>query len=192
MGYCPDLFPWGGVCHGSTEEEAYRQLCALVAALDSRSSRRLFPSHRTQSTRLQADRSPPQASSLPPPLPPDPGECSKAEVRSPQPGSCNGSGMIVVKYEIRWACAKQTPPPLHGQAQPYAPPHPSPLERVASVGRVSGVPKLNLNRQCFPIPRDRRHPRRPPAALKPSSPSEPESNAALEKKQTGMPALLRF
>ena len=33
VGYCPDLFPWGGVCHGSTEEEAYRQLCALVAAL---------------------------------------------------------------------------------------------------------------------------------------------------------------
>ena len=31
VGYCPDLFPWGGVCHGATEEEAYRQLCALVA-----------------------------------------------------------------------------------------------------------------------------------------------------------------
>lgn len=30
VGYCPDLFPWGGVCHGTTEEEAYRQLCALV------------------------------------------------------------------------------------------------------------------------------------------------------------------
>lgn len=30
VGYCPDLFPWGGVCHGATEEEAYRQLCALV------------------------------------------------------------------------------------------------------------------------------------------------------------------
>ena len=30
VGYCPDLFPWGGVCHASTEEEAYRQLCALV------------------------------------------------------------------------------------------------------------------------------------------------------------------
>jgi predicted RNase H-like HicB family nuclease len=32
VGYCPDLFPWGGVCHGTTEEEAYRQLCALVTA----------------------------------------------------------------------------------------------------------------------------------------------------------------
>jgi hypothetical protein len=30
VGYCPDLFPWGGVCHGRTEPEAYRQLCALV------------------------------------------------------------------------------------------------------------------------------------------------------------------
>ncbi len=30
VGYCPDLFPWGGVCHADTEEEAYRQLCALV------------------------------------------------------------------------------------------------------------------------------------------------------------------
>ena len=31
VGYCPDLFPFGGACHGTTEEEAYRQLCALVA-----------------------------------------------------------------------------------------------------------------------------------------------------------------
>ena len=30
VGYCPDLFPWGGVCHGATEEETHRQLCALV------------------------------------------------------------------------------------------------------------------------------------------------------------------
>ena len=30
VGYCPDLFPWGGVCHANSEEEAYRQLCALV------------------------------------------------------------------------------------------------------------------------------------------------------------------
>ena len=32
VGYCPDLFPWGGVCHGAAEEETYRQLCQLVAA----------------------------------------------------------------------------------------------------------------------------------------------------------------
>jgi len=31
VGYCPDLFPWGGVCHATSEEEAYRQVCALVA-----------------------------------------------------------------------------------------------------------------------------------------------------------------
>jgi predicted RNase H-like HicB family nuclease len=31
VGYCPDLFPWGGVCHGATEEETYRELCRLVA-----------------------------------------------------------------------------------------------------------------------------------------------------------------
>ena len=31
VGYCPDLFPWGGVCHGEHEEETYRELCDLVA-----------------------------------------------------------------------------------------------------------------------------------------------------------------
>ena len=30
VGYCPDLFPWGGACHGAGEEETYRQLTALV------------------------------------------------------------------------------------------------------------------------------------------------------------------
>ena len=30
LGYCPDLFPWGGVCHGATEEDVYRQLAELV------------------------------------------------------------------------------------------------------------------------------------------------------------------
>jgi hypothetical protein len=30
VGYCPDLFPWGGICHGGDEEQTYRQLCALV------------------------------------------------------------------------------------------------------------------------------------------------------------------
>jgi hypothetical protein len=32
VGYCPDLFPWGGVCHGATEEATHRELCVLVAA----------------------------------------------------------------------------------------------------------------------------------------------------------------
>jgi len=31
VGYCPDLFPFGGVCHGSSEEDTYRALCQLVA-----------------------------------------------------------------------------------------------------------------------------------------------------------------
>ncbi|MCX7048410.1 MAG: hypothetical protein NTX50_23360 [Candidatus Sumerlaeota bacterium] len=30
IGCCPDLFPWGGVCHGATEEEAYHQLTECV------------------------------------------------------------------------------------------------------------------------------------------------------------------
>ena len=30
VGYCPDLFPWGGVCHAATEEETYRLLGELV------------------------------------------------------------------------------------------------------------------------------------------------------------------
>lgn len=30
VGYCPDLFPWGGVCHGATEDAAYRKLRLLV------------------------------------------------------------------------------------------------------------------------------------------------------------------
>ena len=30
VGYCPDLFPWGGVCHSAGEEDAYHALCELV------------------------------------------------------------------------------------------------------------------------------------------------------------------
>lgn len=30
VGFCPDLFPWGGVCHGNDEEQTYRELCELV------------------------------------------------------------------------------------------------------------------------------------------------------------------
>jgi hypothetical protein len=30
VGYCPDLFPWGGVCHGDNEEGTYHRLCVLV------------------------------------------------------------------------------------------------------------------------------------------------------------------
>ncbi len=30
VGYCPDLFPHGGVCHGVKEEAVFKQLNALV------------------------------------------------------------------------------------------------------------------------------------------------------------------
>lgn len=30
IGYCPDLFPAGGVCHGVTSLEAYAKLCEIV------------------------------------------------------------------------------------------------------------------------------------------------------------------
>ena len=30
VGYCPDLFPYGGVCDAQTEETAYNTLCQLV------------------------------------------------------------------------------------------------------------------------------------------------------------------
>lgn len=31
VGYCPDLLPWGGVCHAATEAEAHQHWCSLVA-----------------------------------------------------------------------------------------------------------------------------------------------------------------
>jgi predicted RNase H-like HicB family nuclease len=31
VGYCPDLFRAGGVCHADSEAECYRILCDLVA-----------------------------------------------------------------------------------------------------------------------------------------------------------------
>jgi predicted RNase H-like HicB family nuclease len=30
IGYCPDLFPAGGVCHGGTPVEAFTALCEIV------------------------------------------------------------------------------------------------------------------------------------------------------------------
>jgi hypothetical protein len=54
VGYCPDLFPWGGVCHGTSEEGAYRKLCLLVRDEVSRLSRKrqALP---TPSTRAMRD-----------------------------------------------------------------------------------------------------------------------------------------
>lgn len=31
VGYCPDLFPYGGVCHADTAEEAFRLVRGFVA-----------------------------------------------------------------------------------------------------------------------------------------------------------------
>jgi predicted RNase H-like HicB family nuclease len=31
VGYCPDLFPAGGVCHGATPVEAFTRLSEIVA-----------------------------------------------------------------------------------------------------------------------------------------------------------------
>lgn len=30
VGYCPDLFPCGGVCHGDTPPMAFERLCEVV------------------------------------------------------------------------------------------------------------------------------------------------------------------
>lgn len=30
VGYCPDLFPFGGVCHASVAKDAYAELCEIV------------------------------------------------------------------------------------------------------------------------------------------------------------------
>lgn len=53
VGFCPDLFPWGGVCHASSEEAAYRELVELVraevAALTA--SRAALPEPRTRPVR---------------------------------------------------------------------------------------------------------------------------------------------
>jgi predicted RNase H-like HicB family nuclease len=30
IGYCPDLFPWGGACHAATPVEAFKELWEIV------------------------------------------------------------------------------------------------------------------------------------------------------------------
>jgi predicted RNase H-like HicB family nuclease len=30
VGYCPDLFPFGGVCHAASAKDAYAELCEVV------------------------------------------------------------------------------------------------------------------------------------------------------------------
>ena len=31
LGYCPDLFPWVGVCHAETEADVYKKLGTGIA-----------------------------------------------------------------------------------------------------------------------------------------------------------------
>ncbi|RXK55507.1 hypothetical protein ESB00_06320 [Oleiharenicola lentus] len=53
VGYCPDLFPWGGVCHGATEEATYRKLRILVREEVAQLSRKrqLLPAPNTRAMR---------------------------------------------------------------------------------------------------------------------------------------------
>lgn len=53
VGYCPDLFPWGGVCHGATEEATYRKLRLLVReeVIQLGRKRQLLPAPNTRPMR---------------------------------------------------------------------------------------------------------------------------------------------
>jgi predicted RNase H-like HicB family nuclease len=43
IGYCPDLFPAGGVCHGKTPLEAFAALCEIVDDTVSTAESRNMP-----------------------------------------------------------------------------------------------------------------------------------------------------
>lgn len=53
VGYCPDLFPWGGVCHGENEEATYHQLAELVReeVEDLTQAKKLLPEPATRAMR---------------------------------------------------------------------------------------------------------------------------------------------
>lgn len=53
VGFCPDLFPYGGVCHGATEPEAFTTLCAIVeeTIADAQSEGLPLPECRTRPMR---------------------------------------------------------------------------------------------------------------------------------------------
>ena len=66
VGYCPDLFPLGGVCHGTTEKVTSHKLRTLVREEVTRleklwdktfkaSRRRLVPAARTQGIHTDED-----------------------------------------------------------------------------------------------------------------------------------------
>ena len=43
VGYCPDLFPWGGVCHGATSVEAFTRLSEIVEDMVSTAEAKGLP-----------------------------------------------------------------------------------------------------------------------------------------------------
>lgn len=53
IGYCPDLFPHGGVCHAATEVAAYEELSAIVSAhvTDLEASAEAMPPRLTKPSR---------------------------------------------------------------------------------------------------------------------------------------------
>jgi predicted RNase H-like HicB family nuclease len=43
VGYCPDLFPAGGVCHGPTAVDAFAKLCDIVEDTVTTSAQNSLP-----------------------------------------------------------------------------------------------------------------------------------------------------
>lgn len=43
IGYCPDLFPAGGVCHGETPVDAFAALCEIIEDTVSAAESRNLP-----------------------------------------------------------------------------------------------------------------------------------------------------
>lgn len=63
VGHCPDLFPWGGVCHGTSEKATYRKLHQLVREETARASSRIGcfrrrPADYTQANHAQINLTP--------------------------------------------------------------------------------------------------------------------------------------
>ena len=53
VGYCPDLFPAGGVCPGTTAVEAFEHLCEIVedTVATAKATRMKLPAPRTRPMR---------------------------------------------------------------------------------------------------------------------------------------------
>lgn len=53
VGYCPDLFPAGGVCHGATAVEAFKRLIEIIedTVATAKAKRMKLPMPRTRPMR---------------------------------------------------------------------------------------------------------------------------------------------